>query len=90
MVHIINVKRNEIVGCAVLMTHDFISRHNLYPWVACLYVDKSSPGNQCEHQLFDHAVQRAGNNTGFLQGIFYHEPGRILREIRMDTHGRWC
>jgi GNAT superfamily N-acetyltransferase len=55
---------DDIIGCAALIINDFISRHDLYPWVACLYVDEAYRGNQFGSLLLDHAVQCAGN-AGF-------------------------
>ncbi len=44
-----------------MITNDFISRYDLYPWVACLYVNKDCRGNQFGSLLLDLAVQCTGN-----------------------------
>ncbi|PKL40291.1 MAG: GNAT family N-acetyltransferase [Candidatus Riflebacteria bacterium HGW-Riflebacteria-1] len=49
----------EPVGCAALITNDFISRHDLYPWVACLYVAEEFRGKAYGSRLLTHAVQQA-------------------------------
>lgn len=39
------LKDGVIADCYGLVTNDFISRHDLYPWFACLYIEEPERGN---------------------------------------------
>ncbi len=57
-------KDNEIIGCAGLITNDFISRGDLYPWVCAIFVDEKHRGNAYGALLIEKAKADA-QKSGF-------------------------
>lgn len=57
-------KGEETVGCAGLITNDFISRMDLYPWLCALYIEPEHRGNAYAHILIKRA-QRDAAAAGF-------------------------
>ena len=54
----------EIVGCYGLVTNDFISRHDLYPWFACLFIEEQKRGKELGKLLMEHA-EKVARKAGF-------------------------
>jgi len=53
-------ENDRIVGCAGLITNDFISRQDLFPWICALYIDPDFRGRRLGSLLLDRAAADAG------------------------------
>ena len=69
---------NEIIGCAGLITTDFISRGDLYPWVCAVFIDENERGNAYSSLLLNKAksdAKKSGYENLYLcrEHIGYYE-----------------
>ncbi|MFC0270906.1 GNAT family N-acetyltransferase [Metabacillus herbersteinensis] len=50
-----------IIGTYALIRNDLNSRQDLYPWLACLYVDPEHRGKRIGSRLLEHAIQETAS-----------------------------
>ncbi|MDZ4121628.1 MAG: GNAT family N-acetyltransferase [Candidatus Cloacimonadaceae bacterium] len=55
---------STIIGCGALLISDFASRHDLWPWYACHYIEAEYRGKALGTRLLDHGIKLAAK-AGF-------------------------
>jgi len=55
----IGIESNEIVGSFALITNDLISRQDLMPWLACLYVNELHRKKGYAEMLLNHGLKES-------------------------------
>ena len=50
---------NKVAGCYALLTNDLVSRQDLLPWVACLYVEPEYRGKGWGNLMLEHGLETA-------------------------------
>ncbi|MGC1204130.1 MAG: GNAT family N-acetyltransferase [Flavobacteriaceae bacterium] len=73
--------KDEIIGCYALLTNDIISRQDLIPWFACLYIEENYRNQGLAERLLKHSLnetQKRGFDTLYLStelNDFYEKKG---------------
>jgi predicted N-acetyltransferase YhbS len=60
----IAIQQGEIIGTYALLRNDLISRQDLFPWLACLYVQPNHRGQHIGKKLLQHAREET-NKLGY-------------------------
>lgn len=63
-------KKDDIIGTYALLTNDLISRQDLMPWFACLFVTEENRNKGIAGSLLEHGLKET-NNKGFDKLYLY-------------------
>ena len=57
------IDNSEIIGSYALLTNDIISRQDLIPWFACLYVNEEYRNRGIADKLLEHGLKEASQKN---------------------------
>lgn len=90
------LRHERPIACYGLAVNDFISRHDLWPWLVALYVDESERGQALGSRLLEHGLRETGR-AGFSRLYlttdhdgYYEKYGWRRIEDGYDRDGAAC
>lgn len=87
------LKGNQIIGCCGLVINDFISRHDLMPWLGGVFIERNERGHNLSNfmmQRVEEDAQKIGFNKVYLttdHDGFYEKYGWQRMEDGFDPNG---
>ena len=87
------LENDVIIGTYALLRNDINSRQDLFPWLACLYVDPAFRGNSIGKQLLEHGLHvtaKLGHEKLYLSSDlegYYEQYGWINSTITYGPFG---
>ncbi|MDD4309308.1 MAG: GNAT family N-acetyltransferase [Candidatus Cloacimonetes bacterium] len=83
----------RVAGCYALLVNDLISRHDLLPWLGCLFVEPEYRGKKMGSKMLEHGLVMAGR-MGFAKAYlttdhdgYYEKYGWIRMEDGYNFQG---
>ena len=64
------LESDEVIGCAGLISNDFISRMDLWPWICAMYVEEKHRGKSLGKELLLR-VKKDARKLGFNKVFLY-------------------
>lgn len=80
----VGLLQNEIICSYALLVNDLISRQDLMPWFACLYVNEPHRGQGIAERLLDHGLAQA-KEKGF-EALYLSTDLKNFYERKNWTH----
>ena len=83
----------KIIGSCALLINDLISRQDLFPWFACLFIDESYRNRGLANELIKHSIdesRKEGFDTIYLStelNDFYEKKGWKYYSIGYTAFG---
>lgn len=80
------MRNDEIIGCAGIITNDFISRMDLWPWLCALYVEEQYRGQFLSRKLIEIAEEDA-RSTRFKSIFLATDHEGLYEKVGFDYIG---